>query len=80
MQRDNVYMVSVEHPKPLGIKQESTNNDVATSELSNPLCSIIDAISLSSKKEREKNVVLDRIYWTYRDNIKPLIHTACPIR
>jgi len=48
-------MVSVKHPKPLGIKQESTNYDVAASELSSPLCSIIDAVSVSSKEEKTKN-------------------------
>jgi hypothetical protein len=44
-------MVPAQHPKPLIIKQESTNYNVAASELSNPLCSIIDAVTLSSKKE-----------------------------
>ncbi len=49
------YMVSVQHPKPLGLKQESTDYDVAASELSYSLCSIIDAASLSSKEERGGN-------------------------
>ena len=35
-----------------GIKQESTNYDVAASELSYPPCSIIDTVALSSKEER----------------------------
>jgi hypothetical protein len=47
-------MVFAQHPKPLGIKQESTNYDVAASELSYPLHSIMDAVSLSSKEESGK--------------------------
>jgi hypothetical protein len=43
------------NPKPLIIRQESTKNDVAASELSNPLCSIIDAVPVSSKEEKGKN-------------------------
>jgi hypothetical protein len=49
---NNVYMVSVKHSKPLVIKQESTNYDVAASELSYLLCSIIDAVAFSSKEEK----------------------------
>ncbi len=37
-----------------GMKQESTNYGVAASELSFPLCSIIDAVTVSSKEERGK--------------------------
>jgi len=39
-------------PKPLVIKQESTKYDVAASELSKPLFSIINAVSFSIKEER----------------------------
>ncbi len=35
-----------------GIKQESTNYDVAASELSYPLRSIIDVVTVCSKEER----------------------------
>jgi len=49
-----VYIISIQHPKPLGINQESTNYDVAASEMSYPLCSIIDAVAFSSKEERGK--------------------------
>jgi len=48
-------MVSVPHRKPLVINQESTNYDVAASELSYPLCLIIDAVSLLSKEEKGKS-------------------------
>jgi len=44
-------MVSVQHPKPLGTKQESTNYDFAASELSYPQCSIINAVSLTNKEK-----------------------------
>ena len=47
-------MVSAYHPKPLVINQESTRYGVAASELSYPLCSIIDAVSVSSKEKRKK--------------------------
>jgi hypothetical protein len=47
-------MVSVEHPKPLGLNQENTNYDVAASKLFYPLCSIVDAVSLSSKGKKRK--------------------------
>jgi hypothetical protein len=38
----------------LGINQESTKNDVAASELSYPLWSIIDAVFLSGKEKGGK--------------------------
>jgi hypothetical protein len=43
-------MVYAQHPKPLGIMQESTNYDVAVSGLLYRLSFIIDAVYLSSKK------------------------------
>lgn len=41
--------IRLRHPKPLGLKQESTDFDVAASELSNPLCSIIDTVTVLNK-------------------------------
>jgi len=38
------------HPKPLEIKQKSTNNAVAASKLLNPLCLIIDAVCMQTRK------------------------------
>jgi len=37
--------------RPLVIKQEITNNAVAASKLSNPLCLIIDAVCIQSRKK-----------------------------
>ena len=47
-------MVAVKHPKPLDIKQESTNYNVAASKLLNLLCLIIDGVKLQSSKKAEK--------------------------
>jgi hypothetical protein len=47
-------MVSVRDSRPLGVKQESTNYDVAASEPLYPLRSIIDAVSVWSKQKRER--------------------------
>jgi len=58
-------MVSVQQPKPLGVKQESTNYDVAASELSYPLCSIIDAVSVSSKEEKPCHWLFSIGYWLF---------------
>jgi len=50
-------MVSESHPKPLVIKQEITNYDVA-----GLICSIIDAVCLSSKEERgKKKMIIDSV-------------------
>jgi hypothetical protein len=45
-------MVSTQHRKPLGKKQEITNYAVAASKLSNPLCLIIGAVCLQSSKKK----------------------------
>jgi hypothetical protein len=47
-------MVSVKHPKPLGINQESTNYDVAASKLLNLLWLIIEVSVCRARKKAKK--------------------------
>jgi hypothetical protein len=54
-----IYTVSIQHPRPLGIKQESTNDDVTASKPLNLLCSIIDIFACRSKEKRGKGFVID---------------------
>jgi hypothetical protein len=47
----NIYIFSVLHPKPLGIKQEITNYAVAASKLSYQQCLIIDVAPYGTSKK-----------------------------
>jgi len=49
------------HPKPLVIKQESTNYDVTASELSSPLCLIIDVVCMQTSKKGMQLTIFYRL-------------------
>ena len=61
------------HPKPLGTNQEITNYDVAASELLNPLCLIIDAVCIQTRKKGENECRIQNLECRIR-------HTTCDIR
>jgi hypothetical protein len=62
MASNNVYMLSVQHPKPLSINQEITNYAVAASKLLNLLCLIIEASAHRARKKAGKDRIQETEY------------------